>query len=105
VSGGAIAYLKVEKPHFLFLEGSMGAMAVADAATVALPDASSTRATSFVDRPAAPQVLAPLPPLRLAVRGCRLPPLRGARPLSLSSSSSSSDDEYSDVAEGESPCC
>jgi hypothetical protein len=37
--------------------------------------------------------------------GRRLPPLRGARPPSLSSSSPSPDDEYSEVAGGESPCC
>jgi hypothetical protein len=80
-----MAYLRVEKPRFLFLEGSTGAEATADIATVALPDASATRAgtsathadtfavpaTSPVDRPAArpPQALAPLPPLRLLVRG------------------------------------
>jgi hypothetical protein len=29
-SGGAIAYLKVEKPRFLFLEGSTGAVATTD---------------------------------------------------------------------------
>jgi hypothetical protein len=54
----AIAYLKVEKPHFLFLEGSTGAVAAADTATVALPDASAARAGTSaacaapsVDRP------------------------------------------------------
>jgi hypothetical protein len=55
-----MAYLKVEKPRFLFLEGSTGAVAAADVATVALPDASATRAgtsathaASSVDRLAA----------------------------------------------------
>jgi hypothetical protein len=59
-SRGAMAYLKVEKPRFLFLKGSTGAVAAADVATVTLPDASATRAgtsavraASFVDRLAA----------------------------------------------------
>jgi hypothetical protein len=34
-SGGAVAYLRVEKPHFLFLEGSTGVVATADVATAA----------------------------------------------------------------------
>jgi hypothetical protein len=42
-SGGVTAYLKVEKPRFLFLEGSTGAAVAAAVAAVALPDASSTR--------------------------------------------------------------
>jgi hypothetical protein len=52
-----MAYLRVEKPRFLFLEGSTGAEAAADVATVALPDApaartgtSAARAASSVDR-------------------------------------------------------
>jgi hypothetical protein len=55
-----MAYPRVEKPRFLFLEGSTGTKATADAATVAPPDASVTRAGtsaaragSSVDRPAA----------------------------------------------------
>jgi hypothetical protein len=59
-SGGAVTYLKVEKPHFLFFEGSTGGVAAAGVATVALPNASvtcvgtsATRAASSVDRPAA----------------------------------------------------
>jgi hypothetical protein len=55
-----MAYLRVEKPRFLFLEGSAGAEATADVATVALQDASAARtdtsaacAASSVDRPAA----------------------------------------------------
>jgi hypothetical protein len=40
----ATAYLKVEKPRFLFLEGSADAVVVANDATVALPDASAARA-------------------------------------------------------------
>jgi hypothetical protein len=67
VSGKAMAYLRVEKPRFLFLEGLAGAKATADAATVAPLDASAaragtsvvragtsvTRSASSVDRPAA----------------------------------------------------
>jgi hypothetical protein len=58
-----MAYLRVEKPCFLFLEGSVGAKAMAVAATVAAtvvpPDApaaragtSAARSASSVDRPA-----------------------------------------------------
>jgi hypothetical protein len=55
-----MAYLRVEKPRFLFLEGSTGAEVAADVATVTLPDASAVRAgtsaacaASPADRPAA----------------------------------------------------
>jgi hypothetical protein len=55
--GGAIAYLKVEKPCFLFLKGSTGAVVEAGVTTAALPDASAacagasaTRAAPSVDR-------------------------------------------------------
>jgi hypothetical protein len=55
-----MSYLMVEKPRFLFLEGSTGAEAAADADIVALPDVSAARAgtsaacaASSVDRPAA----------------------------------------------------
>jgi hypothetical protein len=55
-----MAYLRVEKPRFLFLEGSTGAEAAADVAIIALPDASAARAgtsaacaASSVDRPTA----------------------------------------------------
>jgi hypothetical protein len=56
-TGGAIAYLKVEKPRFLFLEGSTGTVVVAGVATATLPDtsaacasASAACAASSVDR-------------------------------------------------------
>jgi hypothetical protein len=80
-----MAYLRVEKPLFLFLEGLTGTEVAADVATVALPDASATRAASSVDRPAAgasapPQALAPLPPLRLSVRGAQAPTSQGGPP-------------------------
>jgi hypothetical protein len=55
-----MAYLRVEKPHFLFLEGSTGTEDADDVATTTLPDASAARAytsaacaASSVDRPAA----------------------------------------------------
>jgi hypothetical protein len=38
-----MAYRRVEKPHFLFLEGSTGAEAMADVATVTPRDASAVR--------------------------------------------------------------
>jgi hypothetical protein len=40
VSRGEIPYLRVEKPRFLFLEGSTGAAGAADVATAAPPDAN-----------------------------------------------------------------
>jgi hypothetical protein len=52
-SGGGTAYLKVEKPHFLFLEGSAGAAVAPVVVAATLPDASAARATSCTDRPAA----------------------------------------------------
>jgi hypothetical protein len=92
-SRGATAYLKVEKPRFLFLEGSTGAVAAADVATVALLEASAAHAgasaartgtsavcaASSVDRPAAgaPQAVALLPPPRLSVKGVQAPTSQG----------------------------
>jgi hypothetical protein len=59
-SGGAVTYLKAEKPRFLFLEGSAGAVAAAGVATAALPGVPTAHAStsaacsaSSVDRPAA----------------------------------------------------
>jgi hypothetical protein len=56
-SGGEVAYLKVEKSRFLFLEGSMHAVVAAGVATATLPDASvvcagasATRVAPSVDR-------------------------------------------------------
>jgi hypothetical protein len=58
--GEATTYLKVEKPRFLFLEGSVGAAVAPVVATAVLPDASTARAgasaahaVSSTDRPAA----------------------------------------------------
>jgi hypothetical protein len=112
-----MAYLRVEKPRFLFLEGSAGAEATADAATAAPPDASvarastsAARAASFVDRPAAgapapaPGTCSSAASTALGEGGAGSHLSGGACPPSLSSSFSS-DDEYSDVAGGESPCC
>jgi hypothetical protein len=78
---GAIAYLRVEKPCFLFLGGSTGAVAAADVATAAPPAASAARdgtsmacAASLTDCLAvgAP-ALSLLPPPRLLVRGVQAP--------------------------------
>jgi hypothetical protein len=52
-SGRATAYLKVEKPRFLFLEGSTCAAVAAAVATATLPDASAARAASSTDRASA----------------------------------------------------
>jgi hypothetical protein len=49
-----IAYLRVEKPRSLFLEGSTGAVAAADVATVAPPDASTVRANTSAARAGTP---------------------------------------------------
>jgi hypothetical protein len=51
-SGAATAYLKVEKPRFLFLEGSTSAVVAAAIATAALLDASVARAGASVARAA-----------------------------------------------------
>jgi hypothetical protein len=48
-SGGAVAYLRVEKPRFLFLGGSTGIVSAADVTTAAPPDTSTARATSLMD--------------------------------------------------------
>jgi hypothetical protein len=112
-----MAYLRVEKPRFLFLDGTAGAEATADAATVAPPDASAAcagtsaaRAAYSVNRTAA-GASAPAPGACSSVASTALGEgsvgshlSGGACPPSLSSSSSS-DNEYSDVAGGESPCC
>jgi hypothetical protein len=113
-----MAYLRVEKPRFLFLEGSVGAEATADAANVAPPDASAACAdtsaacaASSVDRPAAgtsapaPGACSSTASTALGEGGAGSHLSGGACPPSISSSSSSFDDEYSDVAGGESPCC
>jgi hypothetical protein len=113
-----MAYLRVEKPRFLFLEGSTGAEAMADVATVAPPDAFAARAStsavcadSSVDRPTAgasapgPGACSSASSAALGEGGAGSHLSGGACPPSLSSSSSSRDNEYSDVARGESPCC
>jgi hypothetical protein len=113
-----MAYLRVEKPRFLFLEGSAGPEAAASAATVAPLDASAARAgtsavcaSSSVDRPAAgapasaPGTCCSTASATLGEGGADSHLSGEACPSSLSSSSSSPDDEYSGVAGGESPCC
>jgi hypothetical protein len=49
-SGGATAYLKVENPRFLFLEGSTGAVVAAAVVTAALPNAFAASAGASVAR-------------------------------------------------------
>jgi hypothetical protein len=73
-----MAYLIVEKPRFLFLEGSTDAEATADAATVAPPDISTVRAgtsaacaASLVDRLAARPRARPRRLLLRRLRGSR----------------------------------
>jgi hypothetical protein len=95
MSRGAIAYFKVEKPRFLFLEGSAGAVVAAAVATTALTDASvaragasAARAVSSTDRPTAGASVPALGACSFAASaaldkgGGRVPPLRGACPLS-----------------------
>jgi hypothetical protein len=48
-SWGVVAYLRVEKPRFLFLGGSTGIAAAADVATAASPVTSAARAGTFAD--------------------------------------------------------
>jgi hypothetical protein len=114
--GENATYVKLEKPCFLFLEGSAGAVAALVAATTALvdtpaalADASAVRAASSIDCPAA-DASAPVvgacssaTSTALGDRGGGFHLSRGA-PLSLSSSSSS-DDDFSVVVGGESPYC
>jgi hypothetical protein len=114
---GVVAYLRVEKPRFLFLKGSAGVVAAADVATAAPPVTSMARAyasaacvASLMGHLAAG---APVPALgavsstasmALGEGGAGSYPLGRARPPSLSSSFSS-DDEYSEVTGEESLCC
>jgi hypothetical protein len=105
-------YLKLEKPRFLFLEGSGGTPTTPFAATAAtLTGASTVRATSSTDRPVAGAstpaagAFSSAASSTLGDGGGGFHLSGGAHPLSLSSSSSSSDDEFSGVVGGESPCC
>jgi hypothetical protein len=109
--GEAIAYLRVENPRFLFLGGSADVVAAAapPAISAVRADASAACVTSLVGCLAAG---APAPTLgavssaasaALGERGEGSHLSRGARPPSLSSSSSLSDDEYSEVPGGEEP--
>jgi hypothetical protein len=52
VSRGAIPHLRVEKPHFLFLEGSTGAAGAAGVAAAAPPEASAVRTGASAARAA-----------------------------------------------------
>jgi hypothetical protein len=50
VSRGVIPHLRVEKPHFLFLEGSTGTAGAAGIAAAVLPDASAVHAGASAAR-------------------------------------------------------
>jgi hypothetical protein len=109
-SGGATAYLKVEKSRFLFLEGSADAAVAPIAAAAAPRDASAAHADTSVAR-ASPSTDSPAAGACSSTSSADLGEggagsnLSGvARPPSLSSSSLS-DDEYSKAAGGESHCC
>jgi hypothetical protein len=105
--GEGTAYLKVEKPRFLFLKGSGGAAVAPIVTTVALAGASAARAASSTSRPAAGASA-------LAMGACSSAAsaapgdggegfhLSGGSPLLLSSSSSFRDNEFSGVTGGES---
>jgi hypothetical protein len=108
----------VEKPCFLFLESSAGAVAAPVVTTAALPDdpaalpgTSAVRAVAPADRSAA-GISAPATGARslatsvtLGDEGGRLHLSGELPPLLSSSSSSSDDDEFSGVARGKSPWC
>jgi hypothetical protein len=103
-------YLKLEKPRFLFLEGSGAAAAAPASITAALVGTSAVRATSSPDCPVA-GATTPVAGACSSAASTALGDggggfnLSGARPLSLSSEDDDDDDEFSGVVEGESPCC
>jgi hypothetical protein len=90
-------YLKLEKPRFLFLDGSGGA-----ATAVVAAGASAVHAASSTDRPAV-GACSSATSTALGDGGGGFHLSAGARPPSLSSSSSSSDDEFSGVVGGRAP--
>jgi hypothetical protein len=93
----------VEKPRFLFLEGSAGTVVAAAVATTALLDASAARGISSTYCPAA-GASAPAPGACSSAasaalgEGAQGPTSQGACPTSLSSFSQFPDNEYSEVA-------
>jgi hypothetical protein len=104
--GGNAARLKLEKPRFLFLEGSGGATVAPAGAAVVLAGTSAAPAGSSAEDPTAgastPAAGASSrPPPWLVVTGLGDSTSRGAHPPSLpSSSSSSSDDEFTSIVGG-----
>jgi hypothetical protein len=107
----------VENPRFLFLGGSADVVVAVGVATASLPvipaaraGASAARVTSLVGclvagaPTPAPGTVPSAASAALGEGGEGSHLLGGARPPSLSSSSSF-DDEYSEVAREESPCC
>jgi hypothetical protein len=123
VSRGVVAYLRVEKPRFLFLGGSTGVVATADVATAtprvtsaAQAGASAVRVGSPAARAAslmgclatgtpapAPGAISSAASVALGEGGAGSHLSERTRPPSLSSSSSN--DEYSEVTGEENPCC
>jgi hypothetical protein len=112
--GGAVAYLRVENPRFLFLGGSADAVAAASVATALPPVVSAVRAGTSAARVASPVgclaagAPAPAPGAVSSAASAAMGEggegshlSGGARPPSLSSSSF--DDEYSEVVGEESP--
>jgi hypothetical protein len=101
---GSATHLKLEKPRFIFLEGSGGTAVVPAGATVALTGASAALAGSSTDDPAA-GASAP------ATGACSTARGDGGRGFHFSgggpslSTSSSFDNEFAGVPGGESPCC
>jgi hypothetical protein len=113
--GGAVAYLRVENPRFLFLGGSADAVAAASVATASPPVVSAARTGASTPCDAslvgclaagapapAPGAFSSAASAALGEGGEGSHLSGGACPPSLSSSSSS-DDEYSEVAGEESP--
>jgi hypothetical protein len=90
--GGTAAYLKAEKPRFLFLESLTDAVAVASVAAAApqtpprcapahprrTPPFPWTARRRALPRPS--RALAPLPPPRLSMRGAQAPTSKGGLP-------------------------
>jgi hypothetical protein len=115
--GGAVAYFRVENPRFLFLGGSADIVAATGVATTSPPvipsacaGASVARVTSLVGflvagAPApAPGAVSSAASAALGEGGEGSHLSGRARPPSLFSSTSS-DDEYSEVTREESPSC
>jgi hypothetical protein len=115
--GGAVAYLRVENPRFLFLGGSVDVVAAAGVATASPPVVPAARAGASAARVASLvgclEVGTPAPAPGAVSSAASAALGEGGEGSHLSgrvcppslSTSSSSDDEYSEVAGEESPYC